>query len=227
MSTRVLPALIKPAAAPAGLVVNNVAFGSASGGSPATLSLSGQTAGRLLAVFVSNEDGFFTPDYASSLTIAGSGATEVAAARARATRFFQDQFSHQFFWIVDETSVGNTPFAVSMSPDQWQAICFEITGANNAAPVGAVQPDTSTSSNCEYTLNTTAANSLALSGAHGRATPFSVAAGLVEGQNRNPNSNFFAAAAHRACPAPGAYTMGGTASGTVTCAGSAVEILAA
>jgi len=227
MSTRVLPALIKPAAAPAGLVVNSVAFGSASGGNPATLSLSGQTAGRLLAVFVSNEDAFFTPEYASSLTIAGSVATEVTAARARASRFFQDQFSHQFFWIVDETSVGNTTFAPAMTPDQWQAICFEITGANNAAPVGAVQPATSTSANCEFSLTTTAADSLALSGSHGRATPFSVAVGLVEGVNANPNSNFFAAAAHRSCPTAGGYTMGGTASGTVTCASSAVEILAA
>ncbi|MEM7445057.1 MAG: hypothetical protein AAF414_17180 [Pseudomonadota bacterium] len=226
MSTNVLPTLIKPPVS-AGLTVNNVVYGSPSSGSSVSLSLSGQTSGRLLGVFVSNEDAFFSPDYTASLTIGGVGATEVTGARARASRFFADQFSHQFFWLVDETSVGSTTFTVSMSPDQWQIVCFEIVGANNASPIGAVQPSTSTASNCEFSLTTTEANSLALSGSHGRATPFSVASGLTERVNDNPTSNFFAVGASRACPTVGGYTMGGTASGTVTCASSAVEILAA
>lgn len=213
-----------------GISIDKVTHGQGSGSDPTiSITLGSTTTGRLLLCAVANEEGFNTV-YASGCKVSGGTAmTEETTARATRT-VSSDRHKVQLFWIEETSSTGATDFDITIAnSDDTNLIVYEITGANNSAPIGAVSTNSSGGTDQTFSLTTTVANSNIICCTQGENSTASPAAGITEDIDVNFGGDNFIFSGHRGPDPINTYDVGCTTSGSTGTGGAswAVEIKAA
>ncbi len=209
MSTRVLPALIKPAVAVGGPpVITKVTRGAGSGGNPPiSVTLGTVSSPRLVLVGLYNKEGFASV-YATGVSISGgSSLTEETLARFAANRA-GDRHKGQLYWIVTDAS-GPTTFDVSLSTsDTTQLVAIELNSYNGADPLGNIVPDQADrNGGLLETITTTALDSLLVVFAGGEKHPVAPGAGITTEINDEILTDDVVYVGRRAAPAVTSYSM--------------------
>lgn len=233
MSTRVLPALIRPTAVPAGLQIRKVTAATATGANPTfNVDLGTVTAGRRLLVGVLLKDGIFSGiNYATGLAISGGvSLAEEVSCRAAQSFLFGNEYKSQVYWADNTSDAGITTFELTQSGnDNAGIVVVEIAGWNAVDWIGLVDGHNEGNASVETSVTTTAAGSLLFYFGAGQNAPASPAAGFTEDIDLNPAGSVIFASGHRTAPTVGSYTVGFSTNGSFGVGGCAsiIEILAA
>lgn len=210
--------------------IDKVTHGGGTGANPnISITLGSTTTDRLLLCALTNNEHSGSV-YATGLKVSGGSAmTEVTGARATQI-VSSDRHKVQLFWIEETTSTGSTTFNVTISTsDDVNLIVYEITGADNSSPIGAVQTNTGTGADQTFSLTTTAADSYIVCCCDGENNPASPATGITEDIDVNYESDEVVFTGHRSAATATSYTVGCNVSGSFGNGGAswAVEVLAA
>jgi len=209
MSTRVLPALIKPAVVPSGPpVITKVTRGSGSGANPPIgVTLGAVSSPRLVLVGLYNKEGFSSV-YAGGVAISGGASlTEDTRARFTANRG-GDRHKGQLFWIVTDASESTTFNVTLGTSDTTELVAIELSGYNAAGPLGNIVPDqASSNAGLSASIATTALDSLLVVFAGGEKHPASPGAGITTELNDEILTDDVVYVGQRSAPTITSYAM--------------------
>ena len=209
MSTRVLPALIKPPVAPGGPpIITKVTRGSGSGSNPPIGVTLGTVSGpRLVLVGLYNKDGFGSA-YAAGVAISGGPSlAENMGARFIGSRG-SDDHRGQLFWIETAAS-GPTTFDVTLATsDTTQLVAIEMAGYNAADPLGAIIPaQANINAGLSQNITTTALDSLLVVFAGGEKHPANPGAGITTELNAEVLTDDVVYVGQRSAPTIASYPV--------------------